>query len=379
MVVALLSGASGGCLRTIGSDTDGTSDTAETASRTETATPTASPTPTARPDATPTAIEEAWSFNGVSEFPRKVGDSLYAAGFGAAYRFSLDSTVEWEFPVENAYYGLDVDDDHAYVGTQDGAFYAIDRETGEEVWNSTPESGARCRSAPLVAGDAVVVNLRDPSGFAAFDRQTGEQLWHLDGSSITIQGNLVPGTVAGDPPRAYLRDGSSLRRVVPQTGEVEWEIDDEQVEAPPTVADGTVYAGILDDGLLAVDAETGEKQWTADTYDFVKTKPAVSGGWVFFGSHDNSVYAVRAADGEQLWRHQTGAAVHASPVVHRGSVYVSSGDGNMYAFDSESGSVQVKTPVKDANYFGIPVVTDDRIYRVGGADLLAYDLSLEVE
>jgi outer membrane protein assembly factor BamB len=82
------------------------------------------------------------------------------------------------------------------------------------------------------------------------------------------------------------------------------------------VADGRVFVGTLQRGLVALDADSGRELWTAATGPGrVWNAPLVVDGPVVFGSRDGNIYAVEAATGRRLWAAPTGAPVLNSPPV----------------------------------------------------------------
>jgi outer membrane protein assembly factor BamB len=66
----------------------------------------------------------------------------------------------------------------------------------------------------------------------------------------------------------------------------------------------------------------------------VISRPAVTDGTVYIGSEDGSVYALNASTGQVQWSHPTGGSVLGSPSVTAGSVYIGSGDGSVYALNA---------------------------------------------
>lgn len=111
----------------------------------------------------------------------------------------------------------------------------------------------------------------------------------------------------------------------------------------PTVVNGIVYVGTIGDGLYALSADSGTKQWVfqpGENPDSIRTSPTVVDGTVFFGSNDSNLYAVNAETGNQQWRFKTGSNVRSSPTVANGTVYFGSGDNNVYAVDIDSGEQQ---------------------------------------
>jgi len=100
------------------------------------------------------------------------------------------------------------------------------------------------------------------------------------------------------------------------------------------VADGTVFIGCRDANVYALDAVTGEEEWTFQTGDRVPSSPAVADDTVFIGSHDNNVYALDAVSGERQWAFRVSRSVFSSPMVVDGTLFVGSYDGNLYAIDA---------------------------------------------
>lgn len=71
----------------------------------------------------------------------------------------------------------------------------------------------------------------------------------------------------------------------------------------PTVAGGLVYVAAKDTHqVVALDAETGKRQWSFTAGARIDTPPTVFRGRCLFGAYDGRVYCVRASDGKFAWR-----------------------------------------------------------------------------
>lgn len=95
--------------------------------------------------------------------------------------------------------GVAVWDGLVFVAALDGVLYALDKETGAEVWRADSFEGEPGRKAstgaPRVAGDVVVIGFggadMDARGYiTAYDQKTGEQVWRFY-------------TVPGSPDKPY--------------------------------------------------------------------------------------------------------------------------------------------------------------------------------
>ena len=70
----------------------------------------------------------------------------------------------------------------------------------------------------------------------------------------------------------------------------------------------TLYVGVQDNNLYALNAATGETRWHYETGGAVDSSPALVDGVVYVGSVDKNVYALEAASGKLVWKHETGDA-----------------------------------------------------------------------
>lgn len=187
---------------------------------------------------------------------------------------------------------------------------------------------------------------------------------------------------------AYLGSGDSVVALT-AAGDVRWETSvDESVREAPAVADGTVYAatdaGTLlaldaadseelwrrsvgdsatapvftrvdgeptvlvgtDDGLVAVEAESGDERWRAETAP-VRGSPAVTADLAVVGDGDGVLRGFALSDGTERWRVETGGAIHGAPAVGGEYAYVGSRDRHLYAVAVSDGSVAWKTELRD--------------------------------
>ncbi|GAB3019138.1 outer membrane protein assembly factor BamB family protein [Natronobiforma cellulositropha] len=303
----------------------------------------------------------------------------------------------------------------AYVGSHDGAIYAVDRDTGTEVWRF--ETGGPVHSAPAVADGTVYVGSHDGTLYA-LDAHTGELQWEYETNvMVTSSPTVADGTV-------YL-GGGALYAIDAETGTAEWLYGTGAwIEAAPTVADGTVYVGTYagndhNGSLHAVDAQTGAGEWSLETDDNVTSSATVADGTVYVGSHAGTLYALESDTGAPVWTYQAGALIYSSPTVadgavfvgtdfngeHRGlrafdaatgtpswvtnahtnasmrssptvadgTVYVGDSIGTLYAFDVETGA-QEWTAETDVGISSSPTVADGALY-VGSEDASLYALS----
>jgi outer membrane protein assembly factor BamB len=207
--------------------------------------------------------------------------------------------------------------DLVYVGSCNGFFRALDRKTGALVWlHDTHEDGGpfEFHSDPLVAGHLVMSgsDLRTAGAGAylyAFERETGAVRWK------TAVGPGVASDLAA--------------------------------------SDRLVFAVTLEDELLALDTETGDRVWTfqsgATNDDFrLNAAPAVLRERVFFGALDGTLSALEVRSGRLLWKRDLGSRISAGVLAVEGKVYAGTSDGRIHAVDPETGGVVARIGTEGA-------------------------------
>jgi outer membrane protein assembly factor BamB len=228
--------------------------------------------------------------------------------------------VKWTFPgpedgLVGAYYPPAVGDQLIYVSAIDGFLYALDKETGAQVWRQPQAPGQD--PMPLVGAPAldesraVVVVGSEDTNLYAYDAATGAPLpW----SPFT-------------------------------TGDKIW--------STPIIRNGTVYFGSHDHNVYAVDLANGQEKWRFTTEGAVVARPLLFQDMIIIGSFDRRLYALNAEDGTLQWEFEADNWFWAGAVANDTTVFAPSMDGNVYALDSagnllweyQMGEPIVSTPV----------------------------------
>lgn len=255
--------------------------------------------------------------------------------------------------------------DGVVYGMGDAEVFAFDAETGDERWRRVLPTGV-CGcvgSGVAVAGGEVFV----PGGdtLYALDAESGQERWRF-----RTEGDWLAMPVVADG-RVYVGAGVDLgdtwlgkvgavHALDTATGDRVWTAVAVYVADAPAVADGTVYVPTvgfsrsdepttpeadadayreLRDGLVALDAETGDHRWSVDLPQ-AGSQPAVVDGTVYLSAksyRDGSVAAFDAASGEERWRLDLRGSVVASPAVVGGRLYVTNyHNGALFALDEAS-------------------------------------------
>ena len=234
-----------------------------------------------------------------------------------------------------------------YTGSEDGALYAVDQETGQQKWKF--ETPRQIASTPTVANGVVYLVGYDAVLYA-LDAETGKVKWRYTAQyERKFQGNRLHGY-----PPGY--------QTIPDS----WDL----YLSSPAVLDGRVYYGTGDGGVYAIDATNGLMVWKFNTGDVVHASPAVVNGVVYIGSWDSYFYALDADTGQEKWRFKAGedTFIHnqqgfqSSAAVVDGVVYTGCRDGHVYALDAATGHKKWEYMTNLSWVNATPAVRDGIVY-----------------
>ncbi len=195
---------------------------------------------------------------------------------------------------------------------------------------------------------------------------TLDELWTAElGATVMFSSPVI----ADD--RVYITtENGRLHALDAQTGESDWSFATGGTQrSTPAVTDDTVYVGGAEDSTLyALDLD-GSPRWTYDTGDemLVYATPTEVDGTVYvatgFGQGNGGfVHAIDAATGERQWRGEVGTQIFFGPVVADGTVIAASRDDNrVVAFDADSGD-ELWSTTHDETFVSMPAIADGTLY-----------------
>ena len=235
------------------------------------------------------------------------------------------------------------------------SFIAVDKRTGELVWEdaspgmnilhgqwSNPAYGSPGGRAQVImpGGDGWVYSFEPETGATlwTFDLNPKDSVWRLGGrgtrnniiSSPVIDGDRVYIAVGQDPEHGegvghlYCIDATGTGDVT-ATGAV-WHLGDDEFHrtmSTAAVRDGLLYIADLSGFVYCLDANTGEKLWTHDTFAAIWGSPVVADGKVYIGNEDGEVTVFKEGRTlEVLAEVDMGSAVYTTPVPVDDVLYV---------------------------------------------------------
>jgi outer membrane protein assembly factor BamB len=105
----------------------------------------------------------------------------------------------------------------------------------------------------------------------------------------------------------------------------------------PAYASGVLYVADHKGRLVAVDAETGRKNWDLKTKQAFSGGPGLAGDQLYMGTVEGRVIAYDINGGAELWNAQVSSEVLAPPAAADGIVVVRCIDGRVFGLDAVSG------------------------------------------
>jgi len=287
---------------------------------------------------------------------------------------------------------------------------------GERILSDQIAGGAYYQSKPTAADGRIYFGT--PARFVyAVDAESGEELWKFE------LGGSISGAPTYDQGRIYIGQQGAEEEFYcldATTGEVIWKQKTGWVWGSAAVSDGLVFVPGIDGYVMALDALTGHLLWRHRFNMSVCSEPCVEGDQVFFGSWDNYLIAfdkwtgkvnwqfqggptdsgvsivvdgriysknkcIDALTGELIWEFKDGHSVfNITPAYHDGKVYLSCWHGLglggicveavIYCIDAESGEM-LWTHLGGG--LSSPVVDDERVYFASISDPYFYCVDAE--
>lgn len=205
--------------------------------------------------------------------------------------------------------------------------YAIDRETGQQLWEHTL-SGSDLGSI-AVADDIYVQSDREIRRIA----MDGTDVWHhsfpqsFGWRKIHSQFRPVIGSDG-----VYAGHRNKLVKLDRTTGNVQWTHPTKEAEFAPVVVDEGVLIASTGDGIVGVHPDSGHVRWHVDKSSM--WAPAVS-ETVFVVSAEGTLLGIDPVSGERRWQSEQPQST-CPPVVVGETVFTASG-GALTVTDTATG------------------------------------------
>jgi len=218
------------------------------------------------------------------------------------------------------------------------------------------------RGQPLLDGGTLYVMGR--LTLHALSPTDGSTQWMTEYSESDFDQRLCLGSdIAVDGRRIYVPGCDGLRALRRSDGEQTWFVGS-SLRQGVGVGDGQVYANAAD--LLAIDADSGDIVWRADTGGDRLTKPAATADGVVFTNRVDGLVTAFDSDGDVRWQHRTDTETR-GPTVADDTVYVATSTepgtaGRLLALNRTDGSVRWAVDTPSPKRGTRPVVDGDAVY-----------------
>jgi outer membrane protein assembly factor BamB len=270
--------------------------------------------------------------------------------------------------------GLAALDGHLVAVTRAGVVHSLNPSDGSERWRTDPGYERRTAAPDLALsnGTAYVSWAQGlTGGLSALDLSDGSEQWRSDQLlGVPSDPTLLDNTI-------YISTKWAIIALDSADGSVRWRFStEEELKQAPAVANDTVYVGggAGDGTLYAVDAETGEKRWTASLPDSRSSSPTAylsspiaSDGTVYIQApFDNELYAFNAADGTKEWSTDISGGIAATSE----SLYVTNRE--TVTIVASDGTERLTISLTDAH---APVVAGETLVLGGNGGVVCLDLT----
>ncbi|MBI2676145.1 MAG: PQQ-binding-like beta-propeller repeat protein [Candidatus Aenigmarchaeota archaeon] len=242
-------------------------------------------------------------------------------------------------------------DGTVYFGCFDHNFYAVDAETGKEMWRFATK-GPACARAEAVFTDQMIY-------FPSFDGNlygvgfNGKGLFRFSAEDKISYTPLV----TEEAIYFGCKDGNLY--AVSKDGRLLWKFPTKgPIMSEPKLLDDTIWFGSSDGNVYGISLK-GRLRHAFSTRDQIAGSVVTHKGRIYFGSFDGNLYCLNP-DAKLLWTFATNGPVY-NPVAHDGVIYAGSWDGNFYAIDAENGNLLWKFPLQGL-YFTWARIHEGRIY-----------------
>lgn len=218
------------------------------------------------------------------------------------------------------------------------SIYALSASNGHILWSTqyaAPNEFAVISGPVAVSGYGEYVVGASGDGFVyALDAATGALHWKVKaGGGVYRGGPAIYSGIVYVPEGNFQAEGGGSNIVALQVsdGLILWRTHGgDDIHVTPAAGKGMVVVGSIDEGMVALNSQTGANLWTADYEGEVWGAPVIANGLVYDAT-EGSLIVYNAATGAKLYTldMSNSMANMSSPSVLNGRVYAATGDGTI--------------------------------------------------
>jgi outer membrane protein assembly factor BamB len=312
-------------------------------------------------------IELAWEFKtkkAIEGTPAIVGDVVYVASTDKhVYAIDINSGKEiWKSLINSPIKAsVGVKDDRLYVGDVDGQFHCLNAKDGKKLWSF--ESNQEIVSGCNFYEDKVLFTSNDGNLYCLDKNKKLHWKFGIDQpiyGSPSINGHYT-----------YVAGCDEIFHVVDlRTGQEVSQINlGGQSGATVAVDQNVAYLGTMANQVVAIDLQKPDKPqelWRFEAKNRQQpfySSAALTPDLVLIGSRDKRLHALDRKTGEEKWSVPTDGVIDGSPLVIGKHVYFGNldSDGWLYIVDIKSGTVVEKITL-DSTATGSPAANKKYLF-----------------
>lgn len=264
----------------------------------------------------------------------------------------IENSFRWEFKMDaDGKSGPFPGPDGTILSTDfRGNIYALDRDTGAQIWRFDAKDWVE--QEPVVLDDGTILVANASEQCMAIDGKTGKKAWQFK-----MDGPISVPPLLASSGKVYVSTWNDvIYEVDPKSGEhkvffSKKEHNEEKMStfSPPLAEgpDGTIYIGGYDNTLHAVEPGTGKVKWAFEDVQEVRIPPSFGpDGTVYLSGANINLYAIDSATGKEKWRFETeNPSLDNAPVIvcPDNTLFLRSGDKKIYALDATTGQKKWET------------------------------------
>jgi outer membrane protein assembly factor BamB len=243
-------------------------------------------------------------------------------------------------------------------------------------------------SSPTVAGDLVFVGSCN-GFFRALNKNTGALVWSYetkqDGNPVEFHGDayLTSDLIIASSDHRQQGGKGFIYAFERSTGKLRWRYAAGNGAMTDVIGNGSnVYFVTLNDELVCLDLATGRENWKHSSGvkndDFLtNSDSALSSGRVFFGGMDGNIYAFDERSGKEVWRASLGMRPSTSIAVLDNYLYVGTIAGRLYRLSKQTGEVVADYPLGAMPHGKLKIADNLILVSLGDQVVLCLDAELK--
>tara|TARA_B110001454_G_C12723308_1_gene436514 strand:+ start:56510 stop:57661 length:1152 start_codon:yes stop_codon:yes gene_type:complete len=254
---------------------------------------------------------------------------------------------KWSYAVPN---GVEkepaVFNNRLYFGGNDGFFYSINVDSGQEVWKTHIKSEIVATPA-YDAQEGRVYFVTTSNSILALEAESGRQVWSYtrqDPSSYSIRGGTTP-VIHKNLIYVGFSEGSFVA-FNKSNGTINWEIQlnknkrFKDIDASAVVEGDKIYVSGYDDKLYALSTSNGDIVNKFEAGGYVPV--TVDGSTLYYPSSNGKVYALNKDSLKVIWEYEVPNGLPTEISLFNGNVVFGESLGDLILLDKKTGSLSAR-------------------------------------